>query len=272
MQPGHFYWPIPPQAEFERDAPRIFGECEIQGIDLREAAQLELLADFGELGRELPFPAESSSEFRYYFENPAFSYSDAIFLHCMLRRLRPRRVVEVGAGFSSAMLLDTCERWLGGDVACTFIEPHPERLRSLLRSGDAARVTLLEQRLQDTDLALFQTLEAGDVLLIDSTHVARTGSDVNFVLFEVLPALAPGVHVHFHDIHYPFEYPLEWVRQGRAWNEVYALRAFLQFNSEFRIVVWNGFLASRHRALLEGQLPLCLRNPGAGLWIERTGV
>ena len=110
----------------------------------------------------------------------------------MLRHVQPRRVVEVGSGYSSAMMLDTAEGWLDPDVDITFIEPYDELLRSLLRPGDDERVTILDSAVQDVDLVVFTRLEAGDILFIDSTHVVKAGSDVNHLFFEVLPRWRPA--------------------------------------------------------------------------------
>ena len=93
---------------------------------------------------------------------------------------------------------------------------------------------------------LFRELHAGDVLFVDSTHVAKVGSDVNHIFFEILPILQPGVVVHFHDIMYPFEYEPKWIYTGVAWNEAYMLRAFLMFNPTFKILLFNSFLAHLH--------------------------
>ena len=117
------------------------------------------------------------------------------------------------------------------EIQCTFIEPHPKLLKSLLKQGDLERIEIVPRPLQDVDLELFESLRANDILFIDSTHVAKIGSDVNRIFFEILPALATGVYVHFHDIFYPFEYPREWIYEGRAWNEAYMLRAFLMYNA-----------------------------------------
>ena len=101
----------------------------------------------------------------------------------------------------------------------TFIDPYPERLLGLLRPEDHDRAEIRVEPVQAVDLAVFDVLGPGDVLFIDSTHVARTGGDVVHDVFTILPRLASGVRVHFHDMFYPFEYPAAWVFEGRAWNE-----------------------------------------------------
>ena len=154
-------------------------------------------------------------------ENPAFATVTPSFFYCILRHTRPARVIEVGSGYSSCALLDTNELFFGNSIACTFIEPYPQLLTSLLKDGDDSRITVVAKNLQDVELSVFSELSAGDVLFVDSSHVSKTNSDVNYVFFEILPRLSSGVYIHFHDIFYPFEYPKEWVYQGRAWNEAY---------------------------------------------------
>jgi hypothetical protein len=260
--PGHFYSPIPDVADIRRNEARVFatGSREIPGVDLNEAAQLTLLAQLIPFYAEQPFTPHKQQGGRYFFENNAFSYFDAVLYYCLLRHIRPRRVIEVGSGYSSCVLLDTNERFLGHSINCTFIEPYPQLLMSLLDANDRARMTLMARNLQDVDPGIFRELEPNDILFIDSSHVVKTHSDVNHIFFEVLPRLQDGVYIHFHDIFYPFEYPKEWVYQGRAWNEAYVLRAFLQENTRYSIELFNAFLEIFHRDRLALDMPLCLRH------------
>jgi hypothetical protein len=259
--PGHFYSPIPSETEVRDREEAIFNASspKVAGIDLNERLQLQLLERLRPYYREQPFPRTKADGSRYFFENPAFSYFDAIILYCMIRCLKPRRVVEIGSGYSSCVLLDTNERFFSNSIDCTFIEPYPDLLLSLLKDGDRSRLTLIPQKLQDVDLGVFTNLQPNDILFIDSSHVSKTGSDVNHAFFEILPRLVPGVYVHVHDIFYPFEYPKPWVYQGRAWNESYLLRAFLQYNDAFAIQLFNSFLERFHRDVIARDMPLCLQ-------------
>ncbi|MBE0569079.1 MAG: class I SAM-dependent methyltransferase [Deltaproteobacteria bacterium] len=269
--PGHFYSPIPSLAEIERDDTRIFGPVPraIPGIDLREQEQLELLEKFLPYYRTMPFPVHKTEGMRFYFENPQYSYSDGAILHCMIRHLQPGRIVEIGSGFSSCAILDTNRLFFDGSISVTLIEPYPETLMSLFTEEDAKQVKIVPLRLQDVGLEDFEALEPNDILFVDSTHVAKTGSDVNRIFFEILPALSSGVHIHFHDVFYPFEYLREWVYQGRAWNEIYLLRAFLQYNDRFRIVFMNSFLKGFHEEFFRENMPLCLKDRGGSIWIRK---
>jgi predicted O-methyltransferase YrrM len=242
----------------------------VRGIDLNETEQNDLLKKFGALYPEQPFTAEKTSGRRYFFENPNYSYADAIILYCMIRHLRPRRIVEIGSGYSSCAMLDVSELFFDNAIQCTFIDPYPQLLRKMIRDSDFARTRIIGQKVQDVDVGIFRELEASDILFIDSSHVVKTGSEVNYILFKILPLLAKGVYIHFHDIFYPFEYPQGWVFEGRAWNEAYLLRAFLQYNRAFKIRFFMTYLLQNHRSTFESHLPLCLRNTGANLWLEKA--
>jgi hypothetical protein len=189
---GHFYSPVPDLAEVRRQRERIFAKpAELAGIDLREAEQLALVDALAALAADIPFTPREDPQYRYYFENDFFGYGDALILYAMLQQRAPRLVVEVGSGYSSALVLDTADRWLPG-LRVAFIEPYPERLRSLLKPKDAGRAEIIEAPVQDVDLNVFDRLGAGDFLIIDSTHVAKVGSDVLTLVFEVLPAYVPA--------------------------------------------------------------------------------
>lgn len=272
VPPGHFYSPVPALSQVRADSARIFRvpDRNLAGIDMNEQQQLELLKSFEPLYDELPFLPQATEGFRYRYENEAYSYSDAIFLYCMIRQAQPRRIVEVGSGWSSCAILDTNERFFDNRIETVFVEPYPQLLHSLISAADLDRIRVLPQRLQDVPLEEFTRLQAGDILFIDSTHVSKVFSDVNVLFFDVLPRLQPGVFVHFHDIFYPFEYPESWIMQGRAWNEAYLLRAFMQFNAGFRVVLMNTFLEQFHREYFERRMPLCLKNLGGSIWLQRT--
>jgi predicted O-methyltransferase YrrM len=267
--PGHFHSPVPDLDEVRaRDAQIFDAPAELVGIDLRTDAQLALVERLGRFVADQPFAAEPKDGLRYHFDNDYFGWGDGLVLFCMLRHLRPARVVEVGSGYSSALMLDTAERFLHPAPELVYIEPHPDRLQGLLRDDDRERVTLLSQQVQDVDRALFDRLEPGDVLFIDSSHVTKVGSDVNLLLLEVVPRLRPGVHVHVHDIVWPFEYARKWVYQGRAWNEAYLLRALLTGNPRLRVTFWSSQLAACHREQVGAALPLWLRDSGTSMWLE----
>jgi hypothetical protein len=123
---------------------------------------------------------------------------------------------------------------------------------------------------QEVELELFQQLGAGDVLFIDSSHVVKTGGDVNYLYLEVLPRLRPGVVVHVHDIFLPGEYRKDWVTEEfRFWTEQYLLQAFLAFNSEFEVLLCNSYLGRYHRPALQNVFPKAPWWGGGSFWMQR---
>ena len=267
---GHYYSPIPDKAEVLRRIERKRGEVPaVPEIGMNREGQEALLREFAGYHDSIPFPEEQAEGFRYFFRNDWFAHADAVFLHCMLRKHQPRRIIEVGSGFSSAVMLDTIDRFFGHSPELTFIEPYPERLKSLLRNDDADRVTILEKKVQEVPVELFRSLGAGDLLFIDSSHVIKCGGDLQFLMFEVLPHLPSGVFVHFHDIFYPFEYPEEWLHQERNWNELYLLRAFLAHNGAWEIHFFNSYVASAFGTLVAERLPLAAKSAGGSIYLRK---
>jgi hypothetical protein len=270
VPPGHHYSPIPSGDDVARALRRAAAAGDsLPGIDLRESAQMALLAELLPLYGDLPF-TDAPGPPRYHYHNDYFTFSDAIGYALMLRRLRPLRVIEVGSGYSSALALDVDELFLGGHTRFTFIEPDAARLRTLVPAGELED-RLLEQPVQNVPLDLFAELHAGDVLFIDSSHVLKAGSDVQHLIDEVFPRLAPGVHIHIHDVFYPFEYPESWLTTGCAVNEAYAVRTLLQAGTAYEIVLFNTFLERFHRAWFATHMPLVLaaRYPTGGIWLRR---
>ena len=260
--PGHYYSPIPSRADIDRWALARWHQTPdaLAGVDLNVAGQLALLERLGPLTRTLAFADDAGGATRYWWDNDGFSPGDATALAAMLMHHRPKRVVEVGAGYSTAVMLDVADRHLPERPEIVCIDPEPARLRSLLR-GDEAGLTVHETIVQEMPLELFTSLAAGDILFIDSSHVLKLGSDVSLLFLDVLPRLAPGVVVHVHDIATSFEYPLEWYEEGRAWNEAPALRAFLAFNQAYEILYFCDYMNRFQRDAVARHMPLALRQP-----------
>lgn len=257
---GHFYSPIPTRADYER----ALGGAAPPGadVDLRAAEQITLAAELAPHARGI----DGGS--RYQVRNSQFSWSDAAVYRAMLAMIRPQRLVEVGSGHSSALALDTCEAE-GLETRFTFVDPYPQRLLSTLTPADHQRVRIRDVPVQDVADDVFDELRSGDVLFIDSTHVAKAGSDVNHLFFHVVPRIAEGVWVHVHDIPWPFEYSRSWMEEGRAWNEAYLLRAFLSFNDSFRIELFSDYLAQEQPAAFAPFVnPSVPGSPGS-IWLRR---
>ena len=273
VPPGHFYSPIADLKEVDAFAAQVFDRDQriLPAIDLREKEQLELLQTLSGYYPELPFKETKQEGLRYYYGNGLYCHADAIFLYSMIRHFRPKRIIEAGSGFSSAAMLDTNDLFFDGAIRIELIEPYPDRLYSLLTPKDRSTVVVHEKKLQEMPLDFFKQLEANDILFIDSSHVTRVAGEVNYYMFEILPALKPGVLIHIHDIFSGFEYPRKWIDDGKSWSEAYLLRAFLQYNKSFEIIAFNTFLEHFHEKFFKDHMPLCLINEGGSIWLRKTG-
>jgi len=269
VRAGHFYSPYPDLADLRGREESVFGDHDhFAGVDLAVADQLAMIEDLKPLTRDLPW-GEPGRTLRYSVDNRLYGHGDGVITAAMLRHLSPRRYVEIGSGHSTLLALDVNDIFLDGQMSLTAIDPNPDTLYELLGAERPPQLRLLTSPIQSLPVAVVGELGPGDVLFVDSTHVVKAGSDVNHIIFELLPALESGVYVHFHDIFGNFEYPSEWVYQRRAWSEAYLVRAFLQFNSEFEVVLFTSWLRAYHQEALESLHPELKVNPGASLWIRR---
>jgi predicted O-methyltransferase YrrM len=271
--PGHFYSPVVDvndayviQAVRNRLASQPPKDVRIDTVRMK--ALLERLAI---LHVGFPFSRHRDAAHRYYYDNLFFGCHDGGVLFSMLLEFRPQRIIEIGCGFSSALMLDTIDHFFTGAVDLTLIDPQLDAVSLLFEPQGPARARQLPRRVQEVPMELFDDLAANDLLFIDSSHVCKTGSDVNYYLFEILPRLKPGVLIHIHDILYPFEYLAGWtLGEKRSWNEAYAVRAFLQYNNSFEILYWNNYVFHQLGSELAKLMPLCMENEGGSLWLRRT--
>lgn len=187
---------------------------------------------------------------------------DGAMAYTMVRHLRPGRIIEIGSGHSTRFMARAIQ---DGGLDCTFsaIDPAPRAVIENLP------VTLYRNVLQNVDRALFGSLEAGDFLCVDSSHILMPGTDVDIVLNRILPQLSAGVIVYFHDIFLPLPYPQDWA--WRNYNEQNAVGVLLQGGYELvfasHYVVTQ--MAEEFAASAVAVLPVL---PGAhecGLWLRK---
>jgi hypothetical protein len=273
--PGHVYSPITdPNDPFVR-------QTEIQDLasldnrpdlPLDEPAQLRLLGWLGEHGSRFPFQGGPAPEWRFNTGNGHFGHADAALLFSMLLEYKPSHLVEIGCGFSSLLVMDVNDCFLGQSLDASFFDPRPDAILSLLTPMDPYRERVQTKRSQDVGPEVLAQLGRGDILSLETSHVGKTGSDVCDILFRILPSLAPGVLVHIHDVYYPFEYPEAWVVQdNRSWNGAYLLRAFLQFNSSFRVLFFNNLMARKYPERMSAAFPGLEDMQASSIWLEKIG-
>lgn len=273
--PGHFYSPVNAIDDLKRRYATIWPEVlpkEIAAVDLNQQGQLAMLNELLPFYREICYLNPSQhANLRYYFPNEFFPIADASMLQCMIRRFSPQRVIEVGSGFSSMVMLDTNQLYMKNAVQLTFIDPNPERLYGLLREEDKAVCRIEAQGVQTVPMALFEQLKKNDILFIDTSHVSKTASDVNYIFFEILPRLASGVVIHLHDIFWPFEYLPDWILEKRmSYNEIYLLRAFLMHNKEYRVILFGHFSIHQFQDWYQTHLPRMAGEVGGSLWLQKA--
>ncbi len=272
-EPGHYYSAIPDkQTGLTATGKAQLSSLPINGINLNEESQLSLMYELIPFMKASSFRnEEKTDQHRFFNKNGIYGYSDALILESMICYLRPARIIEAGSGFTSALMLDVNEKYFNNEINLEFIEPYPERLFTLISQQDKDRVVLRLQGLQSVDLSVFQTLGENDILFIDSTHVAKTGSDLLYLFFEILPILRPGVYIHFHDIFNNFEYSsyhFEW--KGFAWNENYFLRSFLMYNDQFKVVLFSGLLEAKYKDRIAEKMPDYPFFTGGQFWMKKV--
>jgi hypothetical protein len=200
-------------------------------------AETKLVEYFQELRSFLPINKEDNPDSRLYLVNGTYMAVDAHMYYALIRHLRPKRIIEVGAGFSTLFAYEALKRGNSFDhTQLHVVEPYPE---AIIKEGLESIAKVRREFVQDVQPAFFDQLEAGDILFIDSTHVVKEGNDVLYLYLEVLPRLKPGVYVHVHDINLPEPYPSCYLDYGWFWNEQYLLQAYLINNSRVKIL-WPG--------------------------------
>ena len=270
----HFYSPVPDLANL----PDAFWSrrSRLGGVTFDAEAQLRWIED--ELAPHIaefdPPRHQLPGETGFYLDNGTYGPVDAELLYGLIRHSNPRRVVEIGSGFSSLVIGAALEANRGGGAESSYeiIDPWPGSAsydmggeEALRRVGDVRKVSV-------TDLSVdeFRTLGENDILFVDATHTVKIGGDVNRIVLDILPTLAPGVLVHFHDVFLPWEYPREWVeRKEWYWAEQYLLQAFLAFNDSFEVLLAAHFLAREHNDRLARSIPSAPGSFPLALWARR---
>lgn len=251
LLPNHYYAPVADVLDLEESKQYWARRSSMLGIDVDLRRQGELLRQ-----TVMPFQAEYFGN-RAFLEGqergygPGFGFIEAQCYHGVLRALKPRRIIEVGAGVSTHCAQEALRlNGAGGAVAAiTVIEPYPSDF--LRRSG----VQLIEDQVQRVAPSIFESLTAGDILFIDSTHAVKPGGDVVYLYLEVLPRLKPGVVVHIHDIYFPYLHQPDLLHTLFQWNETALLQALMTSNPRLSILFCLSHLHYDAPALLREVFP-----------------
>jgi hypothetical protein len=247
----HYYSPIPDIKDLDKRD--IWNKTSsLPGIDFCPNEQIKLLMELGRrFGSECDWPLNKTpNPYQFYLKNNSFSFGCAASLHCMVRYWKPRHIVEVGSGNSSmvisAAIKSNLKENTNLEVDYTIIDPYPDEIQL---SGLPYLIHIEKQRVELVDPSFFSKLQENDMLFIDSSHSVKIGSDVNYLILEILPNIAPGVVIHFHDIPMPYEYSKAYAASPTFrmfWTESYLLQAFLSYNSKFEVLLGMAYLMQEH--------------------------
>lgn len=266
----HYYEPLFNPARLRRPLDQ---DRALPGIDFNVEEQLEWLRKFTFAEELLRLPRAAVGAHQYYYHNDNFSMGDAEYFYSLIRLVKPRRIVEAGSGFSTLLARAAIAANLIENDAyrCRHVCIEPYEMVWLEQLGG---VEIVRARVEEVDRSLFESLEANDMLFIDSSHMIRPQGDVVCEYLEILPTLKRGVFVHVHDVFTPRDYPAIWVKdQVRFWNEQYLVEAFLTGNRDFKIVGALNFLKHHHADEIKRRFPALAAEfdacEPASLWIAR---
>lgn len=259
-----FYSPIPDVDALPADLWDT--PAAMPGVDLRLDEGVALLTELAPLIAEYAPPEHPPGTAHGYFrDNAMYGHLDGEVLYAMVRHLEPRRIVEVGAGFSTLVIADAKAR-NGGEVDHRVFDPFPSPLLAGLGGIELAALGA-----EEIPMETFTALESGDLLFIDTTHTVRPENDVMRLLLEVLPQVSPGVVVHIHDFFRPYEYPRFLMELGYYWQEHHLIQAFLAFNPAFEVLLAHHALVRQRRSDVDALVPGFPPNgPGSALWLRRV--
>lgn len=266
----HYYDPMILKSDLRRplDQERV-----LRGLNLNTEEQLLMLRRFN-FADELRTLPGARKEGEYYIDNRFFDAGDAEYYYSMIRLLKPRRIIEIGSGFSTLVALRALEKNKEEDAAsnCELycIEPYENHWL------EKTSANIIRKKVDDVELDFFRALQAGDILFIDSSHVIRPQGDVVTEVLEILPELPVGVYIHIHDIFTPRDYPARWITRWHIyWDEQYLVEAFLMYNSSFKIVGALNYLKHNYFAEAVRCFPLLSARPQsepASLWLVKTAL
>ena len=250
---GHYESPYPLEEELLKGFDKIYDGTSFMynmyAINMNDEIQLEFYKNISQFFVNFDFSEDKDNINRYYYKNGWYGYGCAIYLYSVINYIKPKNIIEIGSGFSTALMLDINNKIFNNSINLLSIEPRPDRLKSLLLETD--NIKLIEKNQEYVPLDIFKSLKENDILFIDSSHVCKPFGDINRQFFEILPNLNKGVIVHIHDIPYP-DYPKIWIyEERRAYTEAYMLRAFLQYNDTFEILCFPNYLKTKYSDIVK---------------------
>jgi hypothetical protein len=265
----HYYEPLFNPAHLQKP---LNADRYLPAIDLNVDEQLKILHSFDYAEELRRIPLEKGTNIEYYYHNKSFESGDGEYLYNMVRKFKPKRIVEIGSGFSTLAGLKAIDQNKKEDPSykCDYFCIEPYEMKWLEKTG----VTVVRELVEKVDINIFRGLTHNDFLFIDSSHMIRPQGDVVTEYLEILPNINPGVIVHIHDIFTPKDYPKQWVvDEVRLWNEQYLFEAFLSFNKEFKVIGAVNFLKHNYFKEIAVKCPVLGSEPfrePASFWMQKV--
>jgi len=231
----------------------------LPGIDWNVDEQLQMLDLFAFSGELLGLSRLKKNDLDFFIENDSFGPGDAEYWYNIIRLKKPRRIIEIGSGYSTLMAMRaiSVNKSEDANYSCKHICIEPYERPWL----DKTNAVVIRQRVEELDYDLFMELNADDILFIDSSHVIRPQGDLIFEYLELMPQLKKGVIVHIHDIFSPKDYPEKWlIQEVRFWNEQYLLEAYLTENKDWKIIGAVNFLYHNYSEKLQAKSPFLVKD------------
>jgi len=258
LQTG-FYSPIPTISEFTDDDFSVNNNLH---LDWNEKKQIKLLDELKNYALEFKTLVK---EGKYEIPNPSFELLDATLYYCLIRHFKPKQIIEIGGGNSTIVA-----HYASLKNQNTIIKVIDPFIKEYFGKKLPESVEVIEKPIQKIPFNVFEQLTENDFFFIDSSHVSKTGSDVNFLYLEVLPKLNKGVIVHCHDIFLPEKYPQDWIKKLLIfWNEQYLLHAFMIGNKEFEILFGANFMSIRNQEIVKKWLDVTTNQMGLSFWMQK---
>lgn len=248
---NHYY---EPQFDYRNNKQPLSQDRTLPGINWNTNEQLKILSELSFSQEVAYIPQKKPDTLDFYLNNGEFESGDAEYWYQLIRSIKPKRIFEIGSGYSTLMAIKAIRRnqQQHPDYRCKHVCIEPYEMPWLEETG----VSVVRKKVEDVEPVFFSTLEENDILFIDSSHIIRPQGDVLFEYLELLPTLSKGVVVHIHDIFSPKNYPKQWVEDDvRFWNEQYLLEAFLSHNSSWKIIGALNFLCHNYYEKLKSVAP-----------------
>lgn len=258
---NHYY---EPQFDNRMPEPDFSQDRNLKGINWNISEQLEVLKTFTFSEELVDIPQKKQEPLKFHLNNGAFESGDAEYWYQIIRKIKPKRIFEVGSGNSTLMAINALQKNHAEDPNYKFehicIEPYE------MLWLEEAGISVVRKKVEEVELSFFSQLQENDILFIDSSHIIRPQGDVLFEYLELLPSLNIGVIVHIHDIFSPKNYLKQWLQdEVLLWNEQYLLEAFLSHNSSWKIIGALNYLHHNHYEKFKSVAPFLVpeREPGS---------